>query len=189
MHKTYIMKCILKSIVTIIVLSVLISCSDRYNVKRTMVEFTKSEIILPDRLTFVKNGECSTINSSELINDNMLIIYVDSTSCSACKISHFLDMLPIYQLADSANLNFSVMAIFSPKIENMNEVELQLKLLDFPYSIYIDQNQKFAKTNNIPSDKRFHDFLISSDGKVKYVGNPLASEDLMSVFLDITSIK
>ena len=104
MHKTYIMKCILKSIVTIIVLSVLISCSDRYNVKRTMVEFTKSEIILPDRLTFVKNGECSTINSSELINDNMLIIYVDSTSCSACKISHFSDMLPLYHKYHSCHI-------------------------------------------------------------------------------------
>lgn len=188
MHKTYIMKCILKSIVTIIVLSVLISCSDRYNVKRTMVEFTKSEIILPDRLTFVKNGECSTINSSELINDNTLIIYIDSTSCSGCKISHFSDMLPLYHLSDSVEHNFSVMAIFSPKNENINEVESLLRLLKFPYPIYLDFDQQFAKINNLPSDKRFHNFLISSDGKVKYVGNPLASEDLMSVFLNIIRI-
>ena len=32
------------------------------------------------------------------------------------------------------------------------------------------------------SDMGFHDFMITRDGKVKYVGNPLNSEQLMLVF-------
>lgn len=184
LRKIYIMKYIIRSISTIIVLFVLIACTEKHNLKKIMTEFSKSEIVIPDTM-FVVNAKESAWMSHNKSNDQKLIIYIDSTSCSACRIAHFIDMIPLYELADSLNNKFSVMAIFSPEMSKMADVELQLKLLDFQYPIYLDVEKEFAAKNTIPFDKRFHNFLISGDGKVKYVGNPLANEQLMTIFLSV----
>jgi hypothetical protein len=92
-------------------------------------------------------------------------------------------MLPLYRLSDSLK-TFSVMAIFSPVKRNLPEVELQMQLLNFPYPIYIDNEGEFASNNNIPADKRFHDFLVDKNGKVLFIGNPLAGDQLMTVFMN-----
>lgn len=178
------MKYIIRSISTIIVLFVLIACTEKHNLKKIMTEFSKSEIVIPDTM-FVVNAKESAWMSHNKSNDQKLIIYIDSTACSACRIAHFIDMIPLYELADSLNNKFSVMAIFSPEMSKMADVELQLKLLDFQYPIYLDVEKEFAAKNTIPFDKRFHNFLISGDGKVKYVGNPLANEQLMTIFLSV----
>ena len=164
----------------ILVCFTLSSCSENQKIKKTMIEFMKTEIILPDSMTVVngKEVELADLNS---LHGNRMIMYVDSMSCSSCRIRHFTDLLPLYELSDSLK-NFSVMAIFSPEQSKLVDVEMQLELLDFPYPIYVDTRREFAKMNDIPADKRFHDFMITRDGKVKYVGNPLNSEQLMLVF-------
>ena len=175
------MKYLFKSFYALIFVCLsLSSCSENHKIKKTMIEFMKTEIILPASMTVVngKEVELADLNS---LHGNRLIMYVDSMSCSSCRIGHFTDALPLYELSDSLK-NFSVMAIFSPEQSKLVDVEMQLKLLDFPYPIYIDTKREFAMMNDIPADKRFHDFMISKDGRVKYVGNPLNGEQLMLVF-------
>ena len=180
-HNSNIMKHILKSIFALIFVCLSFSsCSERQKIKKTMTEFMKTEIVLPASMTVVNGKEVKVADLSTL-HDNRMIMFVDSMSCSSCRIGHFTDALPLYELSDSLK-NFSVMAIFSPEQSKLVDVEMQLKLLDFPYPIYIDTKREFAMMNDIPADKRFHDFMISKDGRVKYVGNPLNGEQLMLVF-------
>ena len=177
------MKYILKSLFALIFVCLSFSsCSERQKIKKTMTEFMKTEIRLPTSMTMVHGEELGRSDLTSLI-ENKLIIYIDSLSCSSCRIGHLNEMLPLYRLSDSLK-TFSVMAIFSPVKRNIPEVELQVQLLNFPYPIYIDNDGEFASNNNIPADKRFHDFLINKNGKVLFIGNPLASDLLMTVFMN-----
>lgn len=159
------------------------SCGNHYTVKTTMRQFVKENIEIPENIIMVENKICKPIDVSRL-NSLKLIVYVDSLTCSSCRINRFAEMLPIYELAENEG-TFSVMAIFSPKSDKLDMVKRQLMLLEFPYPIYIDISREFVINNFIPEDNRFHCFLIDNLGQVQFVGNPTASEQLKSIFLNI----
>lgn len=168
---------------SIIIASIIVSsCSNRFRLKATMKEFVKEEIIIPDNLYVVENGNYSKDDFQNL-DDSRLIIYIDSLSCNTCRITHLLEMLPLYEFSEEDG-RFSILPIFSPKIDDLPDIEQQLLLLDFPYPIYVDVYGEFAQKNNIPVDNRFHNFLIDEVGKVRFVGNPIDNEQLRSIFIN-----
>lgn len=159
------------------------SCSERHKLRRTMSKFVQTEIQIPDDLECVYNREVTIINKDTL-KPYKLIVYYDSLDCSSCRISHLMDLYPLYDMADTSN--FSVITIFSPKKENLEEVRFQLKITDPLAPTYIDPSGSFAKSNQcIPSDIRFHTFLLNGDGRVIFVGNPYINKKLKELFLEI----
>ncbi len=101
-----------------------------------------------------------------------------------CQISNLADITGLYELADSLDI-FEVMTIFTPKKEEYDSVVKNLMVHDFEYPVYIDFTGSFRKINTgIPDDKRFHSFLIDSNGHPIFVGNPVASNELWSIFLN-----
>lgn len=161
----------------------LVSCGERATLKRTMSEFMATEIVLPDDLECIYNRNMSGIQKDTL-KTYKLIVYYDTLDCSSCRISHLIDLYPIYDMADTSN--FSVLPIFSPKAEDVKEVILQLTIADCRIPIYIDTTGKFCRLNqNIPSDPRFHSFLMDVNNKPIFVGNPLSSSKLLELFKEI----
>ena len=74
----------------------------------------------------------------------------------------------------------------SGKKENLEEVKFQLSIANHPEHIYIDSFNTFSKINqHIPTDQRFHSFLVDSNGKPIFVGNPLSNMRLAEIFHDI----
>ena len=65
-----------------------------------MTEFMKTEIRLPTSMTMVHGEELGRSDLTSLM-ENKLIIYIDSLSCSSCRIGHLNEMLPLYRLSDS----------------------------------------------------------------------------------------
>ena len=163
------------------IIFVLTSCSDHHKIKRTMSEFTKSKIVLTDGLYVVKDRTYSPANIDDL-RDMKLIMYIDSLSCSQCRISHLNSLLALYEFAVSDN-RFSVLTIFSPRSQDLPDVVQRIILQDFPYPLYVDVDGEFARRNVIPKDLRFHNFLIDSEGKLRFVGNPNDNDQLMTIFL------
>lgn len=52
--------------------------------------------------------------------------------------------------------------------------------------LYLDCDGNFARQNfHIPSDKRFHSFLIGRNGKPIFVGDPLAGDALWNLFCKV----
>ena len=159
------------------------SCSEKVKIRRMMQDFIESEIHIPNDLECIFNRELTTINKDEL-KSNKLIIYYDSLDCSSCRISHLMDIYPLYDMSDTCD--FSVVTIFSPKKENLEEVKFQLSIANHPEHIYIDSFNTFRKINqHIPTDQRFHSFLVDSNGKPIFVGNPLSNMRLAEIFHDI----
>lgn len=141
-----------------------------------MSKFVQSEIQIPDDLECVYNREVTIINKDTL-KPYKLIVYYDSLDCSSCRISHLMDLYPLYDMADTSN--FSVITIFSPKKENLEEVSFQIQILDPTIPVYIDRLGSFAQFNQgIPLDVKFHSFLVNNDDIVVLVGNPLYNENI-----------
>ena len=164
-------------------LLLLSSCSERHKLRRTMSKFVQTEIQIPDDLECVYNREVTIINKDTL-KPYKLIVYYDSLDCSSCRISHIMDLYPLYEMADTCE--FSVMTIFSPKKEDLEEVKFQLSLANHQEQIYVDTYGTFSILNQcIPSDQRFHTFLVDSNGKPIFVGNPLSSMQLAEIFQNI----
>lgn len=172
---------ITRVITSLFLLAIISSCVERRKVKDIMLEFVSSDIIIPDDLDCIFNAETSA-SYIDTLKSNKLIIYYDSLDCSSCRISHLFDLYPLYTMADTSD--FSVMTIFSPKKSEVENTRFQLMLINHTIPIYLDKNGSFAQLNScIPTDQRFHSFLINEIGSVLFVGNPISNEQLHSVFL------
>lgn len=158
----------------------IVSCTDRQKVKSLMIDFMKSQIVIPNDLELIYEGKVSKSDLTSL-KPNKFIIYYDSLDCSSCRISHLVENYPLYEMADSCG--FSLITIFSPRANEVEDVRLQLMLTHSPIPIYLDANASFRRQNSsIPSDMRFHNFLVSLDNRPSFVGNPLASDELYELF-------
>ena len=173
---------ITRVITSLLFFAIISSCVERRKVKDIMLEFVTSDIIIPDDLDCVFNAETS-MSYIDTLKSNKLIIYYDSLDCSSCRISHLFDLYPLYTMADTSD--FSVMTIFSPKKSEVENTRFQLMLINHTIPIYLDKNGSFAQLNNcIPTDQRFHSFLINETGKPVFVGNPLSNTKLNTLFFN-----
>lgn len=156
------------------------SCNQRQNLKNTLMKFMTNDITIPDSLMVIFDGRA--IREPSFVEDNQLIMYIDSNSCTSCRISSLNNMLKLYELAEKDG-RFSVLTIFSPSVSEVQDVERKLKQLHYPYPLYIDNNNLFSRINHIPNDIKFHNFLINKEGKILCVGSPLENKQLNSVFM------
>lgn len=159
------------------------SCNEKAKVKRAMTDFMESEIVIPNEIECIYNRQTDRI-LLDTLRQLKLIVYYDSLDCSSCRISHLMDIYPLYEMADTSN--FSLLTIFSPRKDDLAEVRNQIKIQNPPIPVYIDVDGSFSKLNkSIPSDTRFHTFLIDANNKPVFAGNPLTSSSLTEILRTI----
>ena len=155
----------------------------RHKVARELKEFQASEIVVPSGLQQV-HARCI----SEYSGDGktaLLVNYYDSTDCSSCRNAHLVDLLDLYELGDR-HPEFQVLTIFSPADDRYDEVMAELMRNDFHYPVYVDYEGLFRKANpQIPSDERFHSFLLDKNMSPVFVGNPVAGQELWRLFMTV----
>ena len=145
-----------------------------------MTDFMGSVIVIPDDLECICNREIENICIEDL-KPVRFVVYYDSLDCSSCRISHLAELYPLLDLADSGD--FSVVTIFSPRQEELEDVRVKLMIADYDFPVYVDVNGTFSRRNKcIPSDVRFHEFLINGQGVPLFVGNPTSNEKLSDLF-------
>ncbi len=173
----------IRIIVCVVSLLLSVSCNRQY-IANTLVEFTKSEIIFPKDLEVCSDGVFKMANLNEL-KTMKLIVYYDSTECSDCRITHIMELEPLYRLSE-VDGRFEVLTIFSPKTEDVEKVRLELMLRGVPFPVYVDTFGAFSRINScIPQDVMFHCFMTDIDGTPVFVGNPVLNEKLYDVFMEI----
>lgn len=148
-----------------------------YQVKK----FIGKTIVLDKAMLKEIPGKQENINT---ITDSLckIIIYIDSTECSACKISNLNKYNDIYYSALKTKRYIPIM-IFSPSSKKVFEVINLLKYSDFHHSIYIDSHHHFSNNNSIPIDKRLHTFLVNKDNKVILLGDPTNNVALWNLYV------
>ena len=140
--------------------------------------------MFPDDMEVYEDGRFSMAVLDSL-HPVKMIIYYDSAGCSGCRISHLIEHEPLYAEA-AEDGRYDVVTIFSPRQEELEDVRLQLVVQDFSFPVYVDTYGSFSRLNGeIPSDTRFHSFLIDGNGHPVMVGNPVESDAMKEILLDI----
>lgn len=118
-------------------------------------------------------------------NKVKLIVYLDSTECASCRISHLETYHHLFHLSEETGA-FEVMMLLS-NIE-LYGMPLSRYVLDqeLEHPLYLDDENKFLQLNpSIPTEeKRMHAFLTDKIGAPIYVGDPSVSEEIFQLFMD-----
>lgn len=169
-----------KIFIVVLYLSLISGCA-RHRISKELRDFSRATVAMVDGMQSVCHRNISSSVWDNSNNKIRFVMYHDSLSCSSCQISHLNDYLYIYEKADT--MSFEVLTIFSPRQDEYDEVIKRLMILDFPYPVYVDFDGSFRRANLcIPEDARFHSFLLNKEGHPVFVGNPIASDSMSSLF-------
>ena len=156
------------------------SCSEEKKIEELLQGFMRKKIYLPETLEMVYEHQIKKVAiNADYAN---LVIYFDSTECSKCIINKLFIYDKLYEYEVNSN-KFNILMIFSPRDEEYDAVVTELMVADYLYPIYIDYRGEFSKHNtSIPTDRRFHSFLLDKDGHPVFVGNPVSNETMWNLF-------
>lgn len=177
-------KCRMLFVVSLCLLSVFVSGCRKASLRAQLKELMGSTIVLPERVTCVRSGEIYAMPDS--VRDKAkLIVYIDSTVCTTCRISHFPTYDKMFELSGERD-SFEVILLL-PSIDLYGiPVARYLSDIEYDYPIYVDDENRFLELNpSIPLDeKRLHSFLVSNEGMPICVGDPTASDKMLQVFME-----
>ena len=157
------------------------SSCDSHKVRRMLNGIMDATIVLPDNVSCVRNGNLSPSEQLKLYG-KCLIVFVDSTECSRCRIDKLNRYHDYIALSEEKN-TFNVLFLLSINKKSRDEVIEYLLLTEPDYPIYIDENNDFRSLNpSIPDDTRFHTILVNGKGKAILVGDPMANASIRTIF-------
>ncbi len=146
---------------------------------KTLMEST---ITLPEKIVCVENGQTYPMPDS-LRDRAKLIVYIDSTECTTCRINHLGLYGKLFGLSrergtfDVVLLLANVAVYGVPVMRYMSDLEI-----DCP--IYVDVDNAFLGLNHsVPEDKRLRAFFVDDAGTPLCIGDPTITENMYQVFL------
>jgi uncharacterized protein YqiB (DUF1249 family) len=136
--------------------------------------------MFPDDVYTIGSKDVNSYNQTAKFK---ILTYIDSTSCTSCKMkldlwNHFLTELDSVYKSDVSFL----MYVYS---SNYADIQRILRLSDFKYSIFLDKYNHIAQMNLFEEDERFHTFLLDSNNRVIVVGNPVTNTKVACLYKQI----
>ena len=152
--------------------------------RRQLKELMGTTIVLPEKITCVYNGEVYPMPDS-LRSKAMMIVYVDSTQCSTCEISHLPELFPSFDLASTSG-TFNVMVLLDFKKSEKEGFMDYLVDFCFQYPLFVDDCSAFLHDNPVVTkNSSFHNLLIDASHRILFVGSPV-KDRRVSPFLSRT---
>lgn len=156
------------------------SCSLSYkeHTQEIYHKMISKKIYLPD----IEPYSIGNINENfKFHNRYKIVMYVDSNGCIGCKLQ-----LPVWNNLisemDSLTKNRVDVIIYTyPR--NKEEMQFILRRDKFNHPIYLDMEDIFNKTNNLPDDNRFRCFLLDEDNRVILIGNPINNPKIKELYI------
>lgn len=167
-------------LIIIFLLFVFSSCSSE--IEKSLREMMKVPVILPDKLLMV--GELDSLrNSSVELDYPCLLLYLDSTQCSPCRLQH----LSSYSfLSESYERKFSVCVVMEPKTKDRSLAIHMASLNPGGIQVFLDDDGAFLKINtHIPKDPRFHSILLDENGYPMIVGDPVSNSGIVRLYQNL----
>lgn len=126
-------------------------------------------------------GGFDSVYSSCLVKK--LVLFVDSTSCSGCFLSH---LVSYYEINDSlAAHNGESLVVLHPRKDRLDEIDRRLGLERFPFWCIVDREGEFVRHNpNIPDNHILHTFALDETDKVILVGDPTRNSRIKELFYE-----
>lgn len=151
-------------------------------IRMQLKELMSATIVLPERISMVYDGVISSMPDS-LRSVPKLIVYIDSSECTTCRISRIGMYQGVIRLSEEKG-TFEVILLFSNV--NLNGIAVTRYLSDMEISlpVYVDDENAFFELNPfIPEDRRMHSFLVDENGTPLCVGDPTSSREMLLVLI------
>ena len=118
--------------------------------------------------------------NEKLIKEFKVLLYVDSTGCSSCRLKLF-EWKKLIEEADSLfGESIGFLLFFQPK--NVQEIIYMSKRSGFDYPIFIDTKGEMNRLNEFSQNELYQCFLLDKDNKVLSVGNPTLNTAIWELF-------
>lgn len=159
-----------------------VSGCKKAKLRSQLKELMASTIVLPDKITCVNNGLEYPMPDS-LRDRTKLIIYVDSTECTACRMNRIKGYQHLFLFSREAG-SFDLVLLF-PNV-NLYGVAASRYLSDMEIDlpVYFDDDNTFLDLNpSVPNDTRLQSFLVDKAGSPLCVGDPAVSSKMFQFFL------
>jgi hypothetical protein len=145
--------------------------------------FHGTPITISDNLRVITNGKKDSLHFDISDKFARFIVYVDSLECSSCRAGRMYEYNGVIDFRDSVGMQFMPIFIFSPPERVVEELLYQVRVSYFDYPILLDDSGLFPIINpHIPTDPRFHTFLLDKNGKVVLVGDPVHNPGLWELY-------
>lgn len=154
-------------------------CSNN-RIRDVLETFLSQEVTFPSTLICCSSDTDGVTSLRDSIPK--LIIYVDSTQCSSCRVSHLSEYIPLYDDALRSR-RYTLSIILSPPMSEYGHIAHLLELYNYPFPVFLDKSHSFRKENGfIPDDARFHAFLTDQANRPVLVGDPVRSKKIRQLF-------
>lgn len=170
---------------SLIVMCVIIwtSCQnvEKVYLVNTVKEWEGKKIKFPTESVFTQYL-CDTIKYDTDL-DFKLMIYVDSTGCTSCKLQLHKWKRFLNEMDSVTSDKIALLFYVCPK--DKREFEHILKRDKFDYPVCIDEYDSLNIMNNFSSDPRFQVFLLDKENRVIAVGNPILNPKIKNLYFNI----
>ena len=146
-------------------------------------EWMGKEIVVPENLTFVLQGD--TVNYNWQSADYRIVTYIDGEGCTECsmKLPIWQQMIDRFNSLGETDVSFlMIVETDSAGYDKVIELERKNK---FSQPIVIDVNGLFSKSNSLSQELAYQTFLLDSDNRVVAIGNPVYNHNVSSLYEDI----
>ena len=160
-----------------------LSCKDanREEAAKIVAEWTGKEIKFPEGVPSQSMGK-DTIGIDFSNQNFKILLYVDSTGCSSCRLK-LPEWKRIIAEADSLfNGEVDFLFYFQPKKQDEKELQFMFKQNGFNHPVFIDTKNEIDNLNNFPSQTGYQCFLLDKDNKVLMIGNPSVNTGIWQLF-------
>ena len=156
--------------------------------RRQLKELMGSTIVLPEKISCVYNGEVYPMPDS-LREKAMLIMYIDSTECTGCRLSKLVEYHSFAEALRDWNMEF--LALVSPKQSEHEYVSDLILSYVYPFPVFLDDEGAFFLRNPQFAGKpsNLHAVLVNQEKRPVLIGDPLGSEAMSELlFKRVTTL-
>jgi hypothetical protein len=172
----------------LILLTVFLSCKKdnrKVEIETIVKEWTGKQIQFPEDISCnilgkdTVSGLCSGLFQKEY----KILLYVDSSGCSSCRLKLF-QWKQLIEEADSLfKRNLSFLLFFQPK--SKKELDYLFRADRFDYPVFIDMNKSINHLNHFPNKLEYQCFLLDKNNKVLMIGNPSLNPKIWELYKQI----
>lgn len=160
------------TLITIPVIAiVLIAVFNRKDGNAGLNRFLGSQICFPKDTPLPSDRQSAT-----------MVVYYNYATCATCMMKRISEWTELLDGIDSIH-GFTPLFIFEPAADKRDEYLRELEHSALPYPVLSDFSREFHKTNmKIPSDTRYHIFLLDGNNNVVLAGNPMHNTTLWELY-------
>ncbi|WP_425883484.1 DUF1573 domain-containing protein [Parabacteroides sp. ASD2025] len=171
-----------KQLYILLLLFLLTACKENNKEKFALLvqEWQGKEIVFPQNMAFTR-FVTEPVDYRIPDAEYKVLIYVDSTGCTSCKLQlpKWKELIAHVDSATNGNIPF----IFVFQSKDDRELQYILKRDNFARPVCIDRDSRLDKLNKFPQDITFQTFLLDKDNKVKIIGNPVHNLAVRDLYL------